>query len=60
MNAATLLAVLALGTLGAVTVFGYLSAVRTAERLGDPRRPRSTLAADAPDRAPPGERPAGV
>lgn len=52
----TLIGVLAFGTLGAFAVFGYLSAVKTADRLHSNRK-KSTLAADAPSSLPPGERP---
>jgi hypothetical protein len=52
----TLIGVLSLVTLGAVAVFGYLSSVKTAERLHSNTR-KSTLAADAPSTLPPGEKP---
>ncbi len=56
MDANILIGVLALGTLGAVAVFAYLSAVKTAERLHSNSR-KSTLAADSPSTLPPGESP---
>jgi len=59
MSTTILLAVLAFGTLGAGAVFGSLSAVRTADRLHSNTR-KSTLAADAPNTVPPGERPVDV
>ncbi len=59
MTTTFLLGFLAFGTMGAVAVFGYLSAVRTADRLHSNTR-KSTLAADAPDRVPPGQRPVDV
>lgn len=52
----TLIGVLALGTLGAVAVFGFLSASKTADRLHSEKR-KSTLAADAPSTTSPGEKP---
>jgi hypothetical protein len=52
----TLIGALALMTLGAVAVFGYLSSVKTAERLHSEKR-KSTRAADAPSTLPPGEKP---
>lgn len=59
MSAEILIAVLAFGTMGAVCVFAYLSAVRTEARRRSGVR-RSTLAADAPDETPPGVRPVDV
>lgn len=56
MLTSTLIGVLAFGTLGAVAVFGYLSSVKTADRLHSNTR-KSTLAADAPNSAPPGQKP---
>jgi hypothetical protein len=56
MSTTILLAVLAFGTLGAGAVFGYLSSVRTSERLHSASR-KSTLAADAPSTVPPGQKP---
>lgn len=56
MTTEILLAILAFGTLGAVVVFAYVSNIRTEERRQKATR-KSTLAADAPNRTPPGERP---
>ena len=56
MDMTTLIGVLAFGTLGAVAVFAYLSAVKTADRLHSNTR-KSTLAADAPSTLPPGQKP---
>jgi hypothetical protein len=44
------------GTLIAVAVFGYVSAVKTEERRQSNTR-KSTLAADAPSTTPPGVKP---
>ena len=52
----TLLVVLSLGTLLAVAIFGYVSAQRTFARLESNSR-KSTLAADAPSKLPPGRKP---
>ncbi len=57
MTVETLIAILAFGTLGAVCVFGYLSAVKTQQRLESKKKRKSTLAADAPDTLPEGEKP---
>jgi hypothetical protein len=57
MDTSTLIGFLAFGTLGAVAVFAYLSAVKTADRLHSHTR-KSTLAADAPSTLPPGQKPA--
>jgi hypothetical protein len=57
MDTSTLIGFLAFGTLGAVAVFAYLSAVKTADRLHSRTR-KSTLAADAPSTLPPGQKPA--
>jgi hypothetical protein len=55
MTMTTLLAILAFGTMGAATIFAYLSVQRAeARRRSD--APRSTLAADGPDRMPKGEK----
>jgi hypothetical protein len=56
MGTETLLAVLAFGTLGAVTIFAYISVQRTEERRQSNTR-KSTLAADAPNETPPGVKP---
>ena len=56
MNVEILMATLALGTLLAVTAFGYVSANRTHARLHSNRR-KSTLAADAPSTLPKGVKP---
>lgn len=56
MDTSTLIGVLALGTLTAAAIFAYLSAVKTANRLHSNTR-KSTLAADAPNSVPPGQRP---
>lgn len=56
MDTSFLVPLLALATLGAVAVFGYVSAVRTADRLHSNTR-KSTLAADAPSTTPPGVKP---
>lgn len=59
MGTETLLAVLAFGTLAAVAIAAYISSERTSERLHANSR-KSTLAADAPDTAPPGQKPPDV
>ena len=56
MSTEFLIAFLAFGTISAVAVFGYVSAVRTQQRLHSNKR-KSTLAADAPDTLPRGEKP---
>lgn len=56
MTVSTLIGVLAIGTLGAGAIFAYLSAVKTADRLHSNKR-KSTLAADAPNSLPPGQKP---
>lgn len=56
MSTELFLPLLTFGTLGAVCVFGYISAVRTEERRQSNSR-KSTLAADAPSTLPPGVRP---
>lgn len=56
MDTSTLIGILALGTLSAAAIFAYLSAVKTADRLHSNTR-KSTLAADAPNSVPPGQRP---
>ena len=56
MDTTTLVGILAFGTLGAVAVFAYLSSVKTADRLHSNMR-KSTLAADAPDTVPAGQKP---
>lgn len=48
---------LAFGTIGAVIAFAWISQIRTDERRRS-AAPKSTLAADSPDRAPEGRRPA--
>ena len=50
MTIETLLAVLALGTLAAVGAFAFASRRKVKERREDADAPKSTLAADAPDR----------
>lgn len=56
MDTTVIIGVLAFGTLGAGAVFAYISSVKTAHRLHSNTR-KSTLAADAPDTAPAGEKP---
>ncbi len=56
MDTTVIIGVLAFGTLGAFAVFAYLSAVKTTNRLHS-NTPKSTLAADAPDTAPAGQKP---
>lgn len=56
MDTSSLIGILALGTLSAGGIFAYLSAVKTADRLHANTR-KSTLAADAPNTVPPGEKP---
>lgn len=56
MDSYTLIGVLAFGTLFAVLVFAYRSAVETQKRLESNTR-KSTLAADAPSKTPPGVKP---
>lgn len=50
------LPLLTFGTLFAVAVFGYISAVKTEERRQSNTQ-KSTLAADAPSTLPPGVKP---
>ena len=56
MDTGFLVPLLALLTLGGVAVFGYMSSVKTADRLHSNTR-KSTLAADAPSSTPPGVKP---
>jgi len=56
MDNSTLMAVLTFGTLGAVLVFALVSMVRISRRQRSNTR-KSTLAADAPNTTPPGEKP---
>ncbi|MFO1144515.1 MAG: hypothetical protein U1E59_19500 [Amaricoccus sp.] len=56
MDTSTLIGVLAFGTLAVGAIFGYLSAVKTADRLHSNTR-KSTLAEDAPNTVPPGQKP---
>lgn len=56
MDTGFLVAFLALMTIGAGAVFGYISSVRTAERLHSNTQ-KSTLAEDAPNSTPPGVKP---
>ncbi len=56
MDTGFLVPLLALLTLGAVTLFAYLSSVRTEARLHSETR-KSTLAVDAPSETPPGRKP---
>lgn len=56
MSTEVLLGVLVFVTLGSVVVFAYLSAERTNKRLHSNSR-KSTLAEDAPNETPPGEKP---
>jgi len=56
MDTYSLIGILAFGTMGAFAIFAYLSAVKTADRLHSNTR-KSTLAADAPDTVPPGQKP---
>jgi hypothetical protein len=57
MDTYSLIGILAFGTLGAVAVYAYLASVKTADRLHSNTK-KSTLAADAPNSTPPGEKPA--
>ena len=59
MDTGILLAFLVFFTLGAVVVFAWVSHERTEARRHK-NTPRSTLAADAPDSMPPGQRPPDV
>jgi hypothetical protein len=56
MTTEILLAILAFGTLGAVVLLAWRSSVRTEERRQQ-ATPKSTIAQDAPNRVPAGERP---
>lgn len=56
MDTYSLIGILAFGTMGAFAIFAYLSAVKTADRLHSNTR-KSTLAADAPNTVPPGQKP---
>ena len=53
MDLSFIVPLLALGTLGAFAVFGYISAGKTADRLHSNTQ-KSTLAADAPNTTPKG------
>lgn len=59
MDTTLIMGVLSLGTLGAATIFAYLSVQRTEERRKSNTR-RSTLAADSPDSTPEGVKPVDV
>lgn len=56
MDTGTLIGVLAFGTMLAVLVFAYRSNVEMQKRM-ESDKPKSTLAADAPSRTPPGVKP---
>lgn len=56
MDTYSLIGILAFGTMGAFAVFAYISSVKTADRLHSNTR-KSTLAADAPNTVPPGQKP---
>lgn len=56
MDTSILVGVLAFGTLGVGAIFAYISAVKTSDRLHSNTK-KSTLAADAPDTVPAGEKP---
>lgn len=56
MDTTTLIGVLAFGTMFAVLVFAYRSNIELEKRREEGKR-KSTLAADAPDRTPPGVKP---
>lgn len=56
MDTYSLIGILAFGTMGAFAVFAYISSVKTADRLHSNTR-KSTLAADAPNAVPPGQKP---
>lgn len=56
METGTLIGVLAFGTLFAVLVFAYRSNIEMQKRMESDKR-KSTLAADAPDKTPPGVKP---
>jgi hypothetical protein len=56
MPTEVLLAVLAFGTLGAVVILAWRSSAATEERRQSDKR-KSTLAQDAPNKAPEGKRP---
>ncbi len=56
MDFSFIVPLLALGSIGAFAIFGYMSSVRTADRLHSNTR-KSTLAADAPSTTPPGVKP---
>lgn len=55
MDVLVLIPALALVTLLAVSVFGYVSAQKAEERRRDPSAPKSTLAADAPSKGTPAD-----
>jgi hypothetical protein len=56
MDTYSLIGILAFGTMGAFAIFAYISSVKTADRLHSNTR-KSTLAADAPNTVPPGQKP---
>ncbi|MGY6632959.1 MAG: hypothetical protein ACXIU8_04370 [Alkalilacustris sp.] len=56
MDTSTLIGVLAFGTLFAVLVFAYRSNIEM-DRRRHQNKPRSTLASNAPDTTPPGQKP---
>ena len=56
METTTLIGVLAFGTMLAVLVFAFRSSVETTRRLQNGSQ-KSTLAADAPNKTPPGVKP---
>ena len=59
MGLETLIGVLVFGTLGAVAVMAYINAQKTRERLHS-NTEKSTLAADAPNSKPSGQKPPDV
>lgn len=56
MDTYSLIGILAFGTMGAFAIFAYISSVKTADRLHSNTR-KSTLAADAPNTVPQGQKP---
>jgi len=55
MDVTSLIVILALMTLGGVSVYALIEKNRTEKRKADPDAPKSTLAADAPSTRPDGK-----
>jgi hypothetical protein len=59
MLSGVIVPLLAFGTIGAIIVFAWISQIKT-ERRRQSGAPKSTLAADSPDRKPDGVQPPDV